>query len=111
MNKFIPKEIRGNSKYASSFKRLYFFGGLRFDLKIIAVILSPFFLLGLITVFINTHLMIYSLLSYIALMSLLSSGILIGNFYYKTYNNHYDLFIFGLVEDDTKAIVKNIYDD
>ncbi|MDD2155940.1 LTA synthase family protein [Glaesserella parasuis] len=35
-----------------------------------------------------------------------------GNFYYyKTYNNYYDMFMFGLVEDDTKAVLKNIYDD
>ncbi|MDD2168998.1 hypothetical protein QA338_10755 [Glaesserella parasuis] len=35
-----------------------------------------------------------------------------GNFYYyKTYNNYYDMLMFGLVEDDTKAVLKNIYDD
>ncbi|OOF36261.1 LTA synthase family protein [Rodentibacter heidelbergensis] len=111
VHKFIPKELRENRQYTSSFKRLYLFG-LRFDLKIIAIILSPFLLFGISTLFIHHSLMIYSLLTYITIISFLALAILIGNiYYYQTYNNHYDIFIFGLIEDDTKAIIKNIYDD
>lgn len=111
ISQFLPRELKKNSKYRTSFKRLYLFG-LRFDLKVISIILSPFFILGIITSFIDYNLMIYALLSYITFISLISSAILIGNiYYYRTYNNHYDLFIFGLIEDDTKAIIKNIYDD
>ncbi|EPZ99760.1 hypothetical protein QA264_10030 [Glaesserella parasuis] len=49
---------------------------------------------------------------YILIFAIALIGIVVGNFYYyKTYNNYYDMLMFGLVEDDTKAVLKNIYDD
>jgi len=32
-------------------------------------------------------------------------------YYYATYGTHFDVFIFGLIEEDTRAVLKNIWDD
>ncbi|QIW16825.1 hypothetical protein A4G20_01500 [Pasteurellaceae bacterium RH1A] len=88
--------------------------GSRFDAKVIAIVLSPILLFGallyklnLAQPYLSVFLNIYTfILSFILISSC------IGNyFYFKTYNNHYDLFIFGFIEDDTKAVLKNIMDD
>ncbi|WP_158654638.1 LTA synthase family protein [Helicobacter equorum] len=51
-------------------------------------------------------------LSYIALISFLVCFSAIGNFYYyKTYHTKIDVFIFGIKDDDTLAILKIIWQD
>lgn len=111
VRKFIPCDLKQNPAYQSSFKRLYWLG-LRFDCKAIALILSPFLLIGLICAFFEPHFYQFLLPCYMFFITFMGLGLLIGNyFYYKTYNNYYDIFVFGLKEDDTVAVLKNIYDD
>lgn len=111
---FISNEILTNPEYRNHFKRMYYLG-LRFDLKIIAIILALPFLFGVpftFTDLISSELNAYLWTSYISVFSFLTITITITNyFYFKTYQNYYDIFMFGIVEDDTKAVLKNIYDD
>ncbi|PVX39767.1 phosphoglycerol transferase MdoB-like AlkP superfamily enzyme [Pasteurella langaaensis DSM 22999] len=109
---FISAEIHQSEQYQSALKRMTTRGA-RFDAKVIAIVLAPFFLFGsasLAFFSINTTAIFWSI--YILIFAIALIGIVVGNFYYyKTYNNYYDMFMFGLVEDDTKAVLKNIYDD
>ncbi|WP_439259530.1 LTA synthase family protein [Lonepinella sp. BR2930] len=110
---FVTKEIRESQQYAPHFKRLRILG-MRFDAKYIAIILSIPFLIGSLFSFINTRPSVnaWFLSSYIFIISFTFISIIIGNyFYFKTYQNYYDIFMFGLKEDDTQAVLKNIYDD
>lgn len=113
VNSFISREILLEQQYKKSLKRMKFLG-FRFDLKITSIFLLPFLLLGTILSLINTdniYLLIIPVL-YIAILSFFYFSIIFGNyFYFKTYNNYYDIFMFGLIEDDTRSILKNIWDD
>lgn len=111
VRKFISDDVQQDPAYRSSFKRLYWLGA-RFDCKALAIMFSPFLLIGLICSFFEPHFYQILLPIYTFVITFLSLGLLIGNyFYYKTYNNYYDIFVFGLKEDDTTAVLKNIYDD
>lgn len=109
---FISTEIHQNTQYQSALKRMMR-RGTQFDAKVIAIILAPFFLFGAATFSfftLKTTALFWAI--YILIFAIALIGIVAGNFYYyKTYNNYYDMFMFGLVEDDTKAVLKNIYDD
>lgn len=109
---FISTEIHQSEQYQSALKRMTTRGA-RFDAKVIAIMLAPFFLLGSASfafLSVKTTALFWSI--YILIFAIVLIGIVAGNFYYyKTYNNYYDMFMFGLVEDDTKAVLKNIYDD
>ncbi|MDY5422131.1 LTA synthase family protein [Actinobacillus porcinus] len=109
---FISTEIRQNTQYQSALTRMRRRGA-QFDAKVIAIVLAPFFLLGSATfsfLSLKTTALFWAI--YILIFAIALIGIVAGNFYYyKTYNNYYDMFMFGLVEDDTKAVLKNIYDD
>ncbi|WP_243647867.1 LTA synthase family protein [Cricetibacter osteomyelitidis] len=113
IKKFIESDILLSPNYSSQFKRLRLLG-LRFDAKYIAIILSIPLLIGTISTLIglsqNLSAWLWSV--YIFVFSFISLSIIAGNyFYFKTYNNYYDIFMFGITEDDTVAILKNIYDD
>ncbi|MCK3657707.1 sulfatase [Pasteurellaceae bacterium Pebbles2] len=112
IKKFITKDVRLNPAYQTQLKRLRFLG-LRFDAKYIAIGLSIPFLIGsLLSLIDNLSLQAWTWSIYTFIFSFLFVGIIIGNyFYFKTYNNYYDIFMFGLAEDDTKAVLKNIYED
>ncbi|MDG2956051.1 LTA synthase family protein [Bisgaard Taxon 10/6] len=112
MNAFIPRDVRRGTQYQPALSRMLKRGA-QFDAKVIAIILAPFFLFGSASfafLSVNSTALIWSM--YIFVLAFALIGIVVGNFYYfKTYNNYYDMFMFGLAEDDTKAVLKNIYDD
>lgn len=111
INTFISVDIKQNPEHHNSLKRMNMLG-LRFDIQSVAMLLIiPHISSMIFSIFPTTETnFIFSGLIFI--LSLLFSGLIIGNyFYYKTYNTYYDIFIFGLVEDDTKAVLKSIYDD
>ena len=87
--------------------------GLRFDLRAATIAFAPLFLLGLILS--NTR--FFTLISkitpvYSFIIYFLGISVSIGNYYYyKTYSNHFDIFIFGLVEDDTSAVLLTMWQD
>ncbi|MBO7913645.1 LTA synthase family protein [Vibrio splendidus] len=87
--------------------------GLRFDLRVATIAFAPLFLLGLILSgtkpfkIVNKIIPIYSFVIYF-----LGISVSIGNYYYyKTYSNHFDIFMFGLVEDDTSAVLLTMWQD
>ncbi len=88
------------------------FIGLRFDLRVATIAFAPLFLLGLTLSgtnsfgIINKIIPIYSFVIYF-----LGISVSIGNYYYyKTYSNHFDIFMFGLVED-TSAVLLTMWQD
>ncbi|WP_354623879.1 sulfatase-like hydrolase/transferase [Psychromonas sp. MME2] len=88
--------------------------GLRFDLKVICIAFSLPLLIGLVTAkserFFNLYLRFS--LAFSALIYFLICLFSIVNFYYyQTYGNYIDLFIFGLFDDDTSAVIDSIWTD
>ncbi|MGF1804283.1 LTA synthase family protein, partial [Aliivibrio sifiae] len=75
------------------------FIGLRFDLKVVVIGFAPLLLIGLI---VAAFPRLYRILAkifpwYAGLIFFLVTGFSIGNYYYYlTYGNHIDVFIFGL---------------
>ncbi|MGL5990847.1 MAG: LTA synthase family protein [Plesiomonas sp.] len=88
--------------------------GLRFDLRIAAIASAPVLLLGFFLAikescwqtFIRIVPVIFGLLSFLV------SAIAIGNYYYyQTYHTFIDVFAFGLFDDDTPAVLSNMWQD
>jgi phosphoglycerol transferase MdoB-like AlkP superfamily enzyme len=88
--------------------------GLRYDLRVSAISLAPLYLIGLV---LAAHPTIWRAfrpvaIGYTTVIAFIVTAITIGNYYYyQTYHNHYDLFAFGLFEDDTQAVVMNMWQD
>lgn len=91
-----------------------FWVGLRFDAKVVAIGFAPLLLVGLI---LSSFSSIYKkftrvIPSYSALIFFLLSGMSIANYYYYvTYGTYIDVFVFGLVDDDTEAVLENAWAD
>ncbi|MGL5934033.1 MAG: LTA synthase family protein [Cetobacterium sp.] len=88
--------------------------GLRFDLRIAAIVIAPlwvFALLGLFFNVINKNLVKIAP-AFLYSTAFIVAAITIANyFYYQTFHNHIDIFAFGLFEDDTKAVLENAWQD
>ena len=88
--------------------------GARFDAKT-AVVLMLLPLLAALLLGVLRGLRGFSLLLYRAWLSLalVASTLLalINHFYYRNFQNHIDIFIFGLVEDDTRAVFATIWEN
>ncbi|WP_421847045.1 LTA synthase family protein [Marinomonas sp.] len=88
--------------------------GTRYDLRIGGMFMAPFFLIGLLFC---ANRFSWQLLKAISpfLMGLIMFTVVmvtISNFYYyQTYHNHFDIFAFGLADDDTKSVLLNIWQD
>ena len=91
-----------------------FWVGLRFDAKVVAIGFAPLLLVGLI---LSSFSSIYKKFtrvvpSYSALIFFLLSGMSIANYYYYvTYGTYIDVFVFGLIDDDTEAVLENAWAD
>ena len=91
-----------------------FWVGLRFDAKVVAIGFAPLLLVGLI---LSSFSSIYKkftrvIPSYSALIFFLLSGMSIANYYYYvTYGTYIDVFVFGLIDDDTEAVLENAWAD
>lgn len=109
---FVEKNILNAVENKQAIKRMRNLG-LRFDFKIIALFLViPFLLASLLSPFLSAETILFSYAIYTLVFGFIITLLIMGNFYYfKTYNNYYDVFIFGLVEEDTQAVVRNIFDD
>lgn len=108
---FLPNDIKSSLTNQNAIKRMRLLGA-RFDIKVVALTLALPCLCLLIASFFHSTLTASIFSIAIFILCLLFTSIIIGNYYYfKTYNNYYDVFVFGLVEDDTKAVLQNIYDD
>ncbi|OBW92452.1 sulfatase [Gallibacterium genomosp. 3] len=112
VKKFVDATLQQQPENKQSFSRMWRMG-YRYDAKISAIILVAPFVIGSILAIFSLEKTVATLFSlYIFIVSLLFTGINIGNyFYFKTYKSYYNIFMFGLVEDDTKAVLNNIYED
>jgi phosphoglycerol transferase MdoB-like AlkP superfamily enzyme len=99
--------------FGSDFGRMFSYG-LRFDLKVAAIAHSPFLVIGLLLLpwpsrclrYLGKLQYVASCLGVIAVIAAVTNY-----YYYATYGTHFDVFIFGMVEEDTRAVLKNIWDD
>lgn len=109
---FIDANLLQDPQNYRSFSRMWRMG-YRYDAKISAIIIAVPFIIGSVLIAFSLYQVTISLFSfYIFLISLLFTGINIGNyFYFKTYKSYYNIFMFGIVEDDTKAVLNNIWED
>ncbi|MGB5856312.1 MAG: LTA synthase family protein [Oceanisphaera sp.] len=88
--------------------------GIRYDLRIAGMALAPLLLSGLLLAAWHNSWQVWRRLAplFIALVSLIVAAAAIGNFYYyQTYHHHFDVFAFGLFEDDTSAVLANMGQD
>ena len=91
-----------------------FWVGFRFDAKVVAIGFAPLLLVGLIlSSFSELYQKFIQLIpSYSALIFFLISGMSIVNYYYYvTYGTYIDVFVFGLIDDDTEAVLENAWAD
>ncbi|MGL5471475.1 MAG: LTA synthase family protein [Shewanella sp.] len=91
-----------------------FWVGMRFDAKVTAIAYAPLLLSGLIAAcsskaYLRWLRFAVSYHSVIACLYVL--GCVVNHYYYLTYGSHVDLFIFGLWEDDSKAVLINLWRD
>ncbi len=98
---------------ANDLKRMWF-NGLRYDLRVAGMALAPFAVSGLaLAAFAGGWRRFRSWVPpLLGVMGFVFAAVAIINYYYyQTYHNHIDLFVFGLAEDDTGAVVSNIWQD
>lgn len=92
---------------------MFVVGG-RFDIKIATIAFAPLFLMGLACAgspYFFKHVRRITP-SYAAIIFFLVAGFSIGNYYYYlSYGNYIDVFIFGLFDDDTEAVLSNAWAD
>ncbi|MFC0309222.1 LTA synthase family protein [Gallibacterium trehalosifermentans] len=109
---FVDPKIYQQTENQQSISRMWRMG-YRYDAKISAIIIAiPFIIGSIFALFSLEKIILVGFCFYLFIISLFFIGINIGNyFYFKTYKSYYNIFIFGLVEDDTKAVLNNIYED
>lgn len=99
--------------YGQDVQRMWFIGA-RYDLRIAGIALAPFLLSGLALAAWSAGWRAWRRCApfFIGLVSLIAAASAIGNFYYyQTYHQHFDVFAFGLFEDDTQAVLANMGQD
>ncbi len=107
---FVAQDILENPEHQLSVRRMFALGH-RFDMKVLSMVVGIPMIIGTVVLYFTSHIAL-GLAIVMFVLCLVLNGIIVGNFYYfKTYNNYYDIFMFGLVEDDTQAVLKNIYED
>ena len=94
-------------------QRMWLFG-LRYDLRIAGMAFAPLLLSGLLLAMHDKSWGYWRRLApgFIAVITVIVAAAAISNYYYyQTYHNHFDVFAFGLFEDDTSAVIANIGQD
>lgn len=87
--------------------------GFRYDIRTATIALIPFSLVGMILLmwpaaaqyYMKKLQVIFTFLGAAALTAAISNY-----YYYATFGSYFDIFIFGLVEEDTKAVLINIWE-
>ena len=108
---YLPDTIR--TRYAADTVHL-FVKGLLFDIKAASVLTALPFLLGLFSLVKSKTAEAYGHIQVVlsVLLLLAVSAAAIGNwFYYGVYGRQFDVFIFGISEEDTAAVLKTIWSD
>ncbi|TEW56622.1 alkaline phosphatase family protein [Psychromonas sp. RZ22] len=101
------------SVYKKDLLHVFFLGG-RFDIKVAAIAFSLPIIIGLLTASFEKafkHFLSFFII-YATIIHCLLVLCSIGNyFYYQTYSTSIDVFIFGLKDDDTAAILFSMWND
>lgn len=100
-------------EYGDDLQRMWWIG-IRYDLRVAAMAMAPLLLSGLMVAGWNKGWAWWRPLAviWVALITLLVSAAAMGNFYYyQTYHQHFNVFAFGLFEDDTTAVLANMGQD
>ncbi|MBO4575637.1 MAG: sulfatase-like hydrolase/transferase [Neisseriaceae bacterium] len=112
---YLYQQIRSSiSEEYQSYISSAFLMGFRFDIKIIATILSIFVLFAIIGLLSKKlQSIIYATQRYflIIILTFLFTLTISNIFYYSIYGNQFDVFIFGLFDEDTKAVLNTIWKD
>jgi len=93
--------------------RAFFFGG-RFDAKVTAIAYSPLLLSGYVVAAFHgayQRWLRFAVHYHTVVAALYVVGCICNFYYYTTYGSHIDLFVFGLWEDDSTAVLANIWHD
>lgn len=93
--------------------RAFFVGG-RFDAKVTAIVYAPLLLAGLFVAAFHKayqYWIRFALGYHVVVVFLYVVGCISNYYYYQTYGSHVDLFVFGLWEDDSKAVLISIWRD
>ena len=93
--------------------RAFFVGG-RFDAKVTAIVYSPLLLSGLIAAAFQgayQRWLRFAVGYHSVVAVLYVVGCISNYYYYITYGSYVDLFVFGLWEDDSSAVLVNIWQD
>jgi phosphoglycerol transferase MdoB-like AlkP superfamily enzyme len=88
--------------------------GLRYDLRVAGMALAPFVLAGLILAAFAAGWRRFRAWAppLLGVVGFLFAATAIVNFYYyQTYHNHIDLFVFGATEEGAKAVAANMWQD
>ncbi|MBP6563060.1 MAG: LTA synthase family protein [Neisseriaceae bacterium] len=88
--------------------------GLRFDIRMASILFGGLFLLSLLSLATSKiHQRWLNALPWLSagLLTVVALLTVANIYYYATYDRHIDLFIFGLLEDDTKAILQTLWSD
>lgn len=99
--------------YKTDFTRMWL-TGLRYDMRIAAMALLPALLLALPMAVHHRSWGWWQVLArfHVLLVGFLLLAAMTANyFYYETFHRPFDIFMFGLFEDDTKSVLHNIWDD
>jgi len=111
LHHFVSDDIR--SRYAGDLAAL-FAKGLLFDIKIASVAAAFPFLIGLFGLTTQkTAAFTLRLLPTVATVLFLTAfAAALGNwFYYSVYDRQFDVFVFGLADEDTRAVLKTVWSD
>ncbi|WP_392566144.1 LTA synthase family protein [Utexia brackfieldae] len=88
--------------------------GLRFDIRTTSIALGSLLVLTLFTLFSRKLTRCWQQLLpvlIVIMLMIITIFTVVNIFYYITYDRHIDVFIFGLIDDDTTAIIKTIWSD
>lgn len=101
------------SGLSADVKRMFWVGGL-FDVRIASLLFVPCLLIAGLLAFNKTSFSLWQRFwPWLAtILSTFVTTLTVGNvFYYETYGRAIDIFVFGLIEDDTVAVLKTMWSD
>lgn len=90
-----------------------FWFGFRYDLRIVAMIYAVFLIIGFIFAIRTSCFFVYEkIISHLSavLFGFFTLITLSNYYYYGTYDRHLDVFVFGLLDEDTKAVLSSMWD-
>jgi phosphoglycerol transferase MdoB-like AlkP superfamily enzyme len=89
-----------------------FFMGLRLDTQVALYFLLPLLLLAVLSGVSGRKLFTAIARSWSCTAVVIYSALLIGDFYYyQAFGSHYSISVFGIVDDDTQAVLKSMWTD